>query len=1731
MALKPFQSLKAGRILAVAFALLLGLKLFDAPRNPVSTSAPVPPPTNEPAAQPPRSPEPDRPAESPSASTTDHRPASPFVNVVIHADPAEQLALATERRDEMLRLIRADPEAAVREGLSFEDWNALPDAVRHLVDRPIIGNGDLEVVIEESFPEPNHDHAHRDHDHQAEDGAMRIERAVSINGEPFEAHVYGRRLHQPTGRNLSFQGVAIDNLIALNESPIRVLGESDVPSPANCLHSDLEPHPAIDGLSVQIGNRQHVVCRAHLADVEHAWAAYDENGGSEVTPSGLPAIAESSWTQGHKTLLFMRVNFPDDLREPITEADAHELMEGVGDWFSEVSYGTTSISTTVTPLLTLPQPISYYQLVGDGQILTDARGVARAAGFETDDYDLDAVRFVKIPGFNYAGKAYVRGKGCWLQSSSLGVACHEFGHNYGLWHANHWNAENDSIIGPGTHVEYGDIFDTMGSASAGDKHFNAYSKHKLNWLADAFVRDASGGGTFRLHAFDRHQPMNGNSYALKIRRDFDRDYWVELHHLFDNNEFIQNGVLIHVDPWGESGGGTHLIDTTPGTPGGSSGKQDAALVIGRTFSDHGAGVYITPTRMFGAGADKSIEVVVKVGGFNNNEPPVVTLDAATMTAAPGEEIEFSAIASDPDEDVLAYHWDFDNLNFGPNQPVVSHAFTNPGTYVVRCRVSDMKGGHSAAAVVITVGDTTQFSVTGRILDEEGAPVEGVRVHNGKSGSGYRGGYTDGDGTYHIGRMSSGTHSLSAVANRYVAFSESGAWSNPVTLSAGANGLDFAAASLPAVYLTIEDDSLAEENNDPAIVRFHRTGSTAQSLDVIYRTSGVGSFTSDLSVSPGPVSTSPNVMRIPAGETHLDVVLTPVDDPGGEGPEPIAITLVENGAYHLGYRAEAALTIEDNDTVSQPTMSVSANSSSVDERGIEGGVDAMGFRIYRSGNRTGDITVYYELGGTATAGVDYVAPPGSVVMPAGENTVYVLFSLLEDDLVEGEETVILTLLDDPGYKRGGGSTATAYIVDNDPVTVTITATDNEMNESGTDTATFVISRVGNTEQPLTVFYSSGGTAELEVDYTLSSASATIPAGTYSTTITITGVPDAVVEGNETAVLTLTSHSTYNIGNPGLAVARITDAQLPVISLAAVDTEASETGPDTALYRITRSGVTEGEITVHLAVNGTAIPDADYIALPGTVHFADGETQIDLVVAPVEDALKEAGETIEYLVLEDPAYHRATVEPVKVSISDDDSDGVRGVGFRFAESEQSEGITAVKIPLVLSEKSSSPITVDFSVSGGTATDPDDHHLANGTVTIAANQSVGLVEFSVVNDSVAEPDETIIFTLSNPSGAVLDAIRTHTFTILDDDASVVTVTAVQVAATEDGENALVRFARVGDTADDLQVYFDLTGTAGRPSDFAFPDSPIVIPAGQMSVDVPLTANADETEEPDETVKITLTGAPGSRIGSPASALITIVDNHDPAQPLPVVTLVVTNDRAIEADGTPASIRVSRDGDLAEALEVFLAYGGAGEVSEDFVDAPVSVIIPALASEFVVSLQARDDGLEENIEDWEVSLIADSAYELGTPSNGVFQVLDSPFNEWQMLELGLHADSSPEAFALDVDTDGDGHNSFTEYAFNLDPDIADALIPMEREVRGEPEFEHTSLVIRFKRRIHRVDVAYELAFSEDLVEWISDPGYFEELRVTDDGNGVTETVEVRLLPIPIVAERRFVTLGVRKP
>lgn len=118
----------------------------------------------------------------------------------------------------------------------------------------------------------------------------------------------------------------------------------------------------------------------------------------------------------------------------------------------------------------------------------------------------------------------------------------------------------------------------------------------------------------------------------------------------------------------------------------------------------------------------------------------------------------------------------------------------------------------------------------------------------------------------------------------------------------------------------------------------------------------------------------------------------------------------------------------------------------------------------------------------------------------------------------------------------------------------------------------------------------------------------------------------------------------------------------------------------------------------------------------------------------------------------------------------------------------------------------------------------------------------------------------------------------------------------------------------------------------------------------------------------------------------------------------------------------------------------------------------------------------------------------------------------------------TDPKLSGEDADFDHDRHVNFVEYVLNRDPKVAetDALVTTSIETNH--------ITFTYQRRLEPTDVAYEVSVANSVQgPWLTGTNSIEEVQVTDDGNGLTETVNSRVVaPWPPNPPTQFIQLRV---
>jgi hypothetical protein len=364
------------------------------------------------------------------------------------------------------------------------------------------------------------------------------------------------------------------------------------------------------------------------------------------------------FTTGPQRTLAILVNFQSaPTVKPYTVAQVESLMFGTTSAFDyEASYQQTTVTGDVAGWFTIP-------LAGGScdyaAIMNYARAAAAGAGYALSDYR----RFVYIfppTGCAWWGLGTVGGNPshAWVHTKwglSLNVVGHEMGHNLGLFHAHSLDCGWSTLASSGcTASEYGDVFDLMGNNVGG--HYSAYQKERIGWLDDGVsppittVPAVAGTATYDIGPLE--DARNGVPRALKIPRVSacgvaSEWFYVEARQakgydaFLAGNANVLSGVLVHKVTDGNPDSG-YLLDMTPST----SAWSDAALPVGKSYTDPQSGVKIAPVSVGSDGA--RVQVTFPPASCTRMAPAVSLQPGGTVWTPGGVSVSFTVQAQNRD---------------------------------------------------------------------------------------------------------------------------------------------------------------------------------------------------------------------------------------------------------------------------------------------------------------------------------------------------------------------------------------------------------------------------------------------------------------------------------------------------------------------------------------------------------------------------------------------------------------------------------------------------------------------------------------------------------------------------------------------------------------------------------------------------------------------------------------------------------------------------------------------------------------------------------------------------------------------------------------------------------------------------------------------------------------------------------------------------------------------------
>ena len=547
---------------------------------------------------------------------------------------------------------------------------------------------------------------------------------------------------------------------------------------------------------------------------------------------------------------------------------------------------------------------------------------------------------------------------------------------------------------------------------------------------------------------------------------------------------------------------------------------------------------------------------------------------------------------------------------GGNDFTITVRVTDDGTPVL----------DDSETLAITVNNINQAPIADAGPDQTVFTVDTVQLDGSGSSD------LDGDTLTYLWSVSAttgGTITISDVnaESPTVNFGQGGTFTLQLEVSDGTD------TDTDTVTIVVNDVPLISVLDATISVPEGNTGTTTVTIDVtiseaINRVVTVDYTTVDVTafVGDNDYVAANDVVTFPANSTATQSIDVFVNGDSTIEPDEVFRVDLSNSTNATVSLGSSVVTIVNDDAL--PSLTIVAS----DANAAEAGPDTGTFTLTRTGPTDEQLIVVVSLGGTAVELSDYASIQPGNVFQIGQSSIDITVTPIADNLVEGDETVVLSIDPSANYTVGTPGSATVTIAD-DPAIVTATVIDADADESGPDSGTIRLARSGgNLTGMLNIQITMSGAASNGQDYGPFGGGFAIPVNQTTFDVVLTPDADNLVEGTEDAILTIDASANYTIGTPGAATINIVDD--PVIAtIVATDPSASEIGPDSGEFTVTRTGGDlSSAIPILSAISGTATEFSDYGNIQPNLLIPANQASATITINPITDSNPEGSETV-------------------------------------------------------------------------------------------------------------------------------------------------------------------------------------------------------------------------------------------------------------------------------------------------------------------------------------------------------------------------------------------------------------------------------------------------------------------------------------------------------------------------
>ncbi len=551
-----------------------------------------------------------------------------------------------------------------------------------------------------------------------------------------------------------------------------------------------------------------------------------------------------------------------------------------------------------------------------------------------------------------------------------------------------------------------------------------------------------------------------------------------------------------------------------------------------------------------------------------------------------------------------------------------------------------------------------------------------------------------------------------------------------------------------------------QNGGVASINVFRTGGTNGTSTVLFNTITNGTAVAGRDYVP----ITNALLTFNPGVTNVAVPVTILNDGIAQGNLTVAMTLTNASGSALLNPSNATLTIQST-VISAGTINFTQPSYTA----FASDGSAV-ISLVRTNGTSGTISVTCtNIPGTAQLGVNYANSTATATFNNGNATTTFLIPLVNFPTPQQPVSLTLQLVNPSGgASLGVASTATLTII-NTNAGVTFLQATNFVTETG-GTASLFVSRLGNTNGPLTVFYSTtNGTAQAGLDFThVVNGPVSFASGEGTKVISLPLIYNPLVTGDLLFTVGLSST------NPGVQVVspkfttvveHDADAGLSFTASAA---SVSKNGGQIIIPVVTSNTNVEPYSVNYATADGTAQSGVHYGAVSGTLSFSNGIVTNLITVPILNNGIIDTNRTFS-VSLSGATAPGQVVSPGTETVTIIEAQS----GFSFSSPIYTvlrNGGVAATITVNRGGNTNNIASVNFSATNGTAVAGLDYTPTNGVFTFTNGVLSQQFQVPVFGRTTVQPDDTVLLQLFNPTNAILSPPSAATLTIHDTSGSLV-------------------------------------------------------------------------------------------------------------------------------------------------------------------------------------------------------------------------------------------------------------------------------------------------------------------------------------------------------------------------